>query len=158
MAKAREALPRPDLYEREFYSWALEQAELLRVRRLAELDLENLAEEIDGLARGEARELRSRYATLLMHLLEWEFQPQRRSHSWVATIARERGEIVDLLDENPGLAPRRAELFAKAYKAARADAAAETNLPLDRFPATCPYSYDQALDDAFWPGPDRPQP
>jgi hypothetical protein len=52
MAKAREALPRPDLYEREFYSWALEQAELLRVRRLAELDLENLAEEIDGLARG----------------------------------------------------------------------------------------------------------
>jgi hypothetical protein len=52
MAKAREALPRPDLYERDFYSWALEQAALLRARQFAELDLENLAEEIDGLARG----------------------------------------------------------------------------------------------------------
>ena len=158
MAKTRETLPRPDLYERDFYTWALEQAALLRARRFAELDLENLAEEIDGLARAEARELRSRCATLLMHLLKWEFQPQRRSHSWVATIARERGEIVDLLDENPGLAPRQTELFAKAYKAARADAAAESNLALSRFPAAYPYTQEQAKDEAFWPGPEQPQP
>jgi hypothetical protein len=158
MAKARETLPRPDLYERDFYSWALEQAALLRERRFAEMDLENLAEEIDGLARGEARELRSRYATLLMHLLKWEFQPQRRSHSWAGTIRRERGEIADHLTENPGLRPREDELFAKAYKAARADAAIEANLPMSRFPATCPYTRDQAMDEAFWPGPDRPQP
>jgi hypothetical protein len=158
MAKARETLPRPDLYERDFYSWALEQAALLRARRFAELDLENLAEEIDGLARGEARELRSRYVTLLMHLLKWEFQPKRRSPSWKATIVRERVEIEDHLDENPGLKPRQPELFARAYRSARAGAAAETNLPVDRFPAACPYTRDQAMDEAFWPGPDQPQP
>ena len=68
MAKAREEPPHPDLYERDFYSWALEQASHLRAGRLAELDLENLAEEMEGLARADARELKSRYATLLAHL------------------------------------------------------------------------------------------
>ena len=90
MAKTRETLLERDLYQRDFYGWALEQAALLRARRLAELDLENLAEEVDGLARAEARELRSRYATLLSHLLKWELQPQRRSQSWAATVVRER--------------------------------------------------------------------
>jgi len=158
MAKARRALIEPDLYRRDFYSWALEQAALLRDHQLAELDLDHLAEEIEGLARAEARELRSRYATLVSHLLKWEFQPKRRSHSWTATIARERGAILDHLDENPGLKPREVELFAKAYRGARADAAVETNMPLSRFPAGCPYTLDQAMSEAFWPGPDRPQP
>ena len=158
MAKAREALSERDLYQDDYYSWALQQAALLRARRFAELDLENLAEEIDGLARAEARELRSRYATLLSHLLKWEFQPERRSHSWAATITRERDAIPDHLDENPGLKPRQAELFGKAYRGARADAAAETDLPLSRFPAACPYRLEQAMSETFWPGPVQPLP
>ena len=158
MAKARETLSERDLYQRDYYSWALEQAALLRARRFAEMDLENLAEEIDGLARAEARELRSRYATLLSHLLKWELQPERRSHSWAATITRERDAILDHLGENPGLKPRQAELFAKAFRGARADAAAETNMPLTRFPAACPYTFDQAMSETFWPGPDQPLP
>lgn len=146
MAKAREALPERDLYQDDYYSWALQQATLLRARRFAELDLENLAEEIDGLVRAEARELRSRYATLLSHLLTWEFQPERRSHSWAATITRERDAIRDHLDDAPGLEPRQAELFAKAYLGSRADAAAETDLPLTHFPAACPHALDQAMN------------
>lgn len=156
MAKTLDAPRHPDLHERDFYAWALEQAALLRAGRLAELDLENLAEEIEGLARAEARELRSRYATLLIHLLKWEFQPERRSTSWAGTIARERVEIEDLLDDNPSLKPRQSELFAKAYRSARAGAAAETELPSSRFPATCPYTREQAMDGAFWPGPEQP--
>ena len=68
MAKTLDAPPRADLYERDYYSWALEQATLLRARRFAELDLENLAEEVEDLARREAKELQSRYETLLAHL------------------------------------------------------------------------------------------
>ena len=90
MAKTREALPSADLYERDYYSWALAQAAHLRARRFAELDMENLAEEVEDLAKREAKELQSRYSTLLMHLLKWEFQVLLRSHSWVATIVRER--------------------------------------------------------------------
>lgn len=158
MAKAREALPRPDLYERDYYSWTLEQAALLRARRFAELDLENLAEEVEDLAKREAKELQSRYETLLTHLLKWEFQPERRSHSWAGTIRRERHKIAEHLDDNPGLKPRRAELFGKAFRSAREDAAIGTNLPVDRFPAICPYTYEHAMDEAFWPGPEQPQP
>ena len=110
------------------------------------------------MAKREAKELQSRCETLLTYLLKWEFQPEKRSHSWAGTIRRERGRIADHLDDNPGLKPRRTELFGKAFRSAREDAAIETNLPVDRFPATCPYSYDQALDETFWPGPDQPQP
>ena len=158
MAKAHKAPIEPDLYRRDFYSWALEQAALMRDRRLAEQDLENLIEELEGLARAEARELRSQYANLLSHLLKWEFQPERRPHSWAATIAGERDAMLDHLDENLGLKPRQVERFAKAYRGARADVAAETNLPVSRFPAACPYTLVQAISEAFWPGPDRPTP
>jgi hypothetical protein len=155
MAKAHQAPTSPSLYERDFYAWALDQAAHLRAGRLAALDLENLAEEIEGLARAEARELRSRYATLLMHLLKWEFQPDQRSTNWAGTIARERVEIEDHLDDNPSLKPCQPELFAKAYRSACTGAAAETKLPLSRFPATCPYTLEQAMDEAFWSGPEQ---
>jgi len=158
MAKARETPPRPDLYERDYYTWALEQAAHLRARRFAELDLENLAEEVEDLARQEAKELRSRCETLLAHLLKWEFQPEGRSHSWAGTIRRERDRIADHLVDNPGLKPRCAELFGKAFKSARADAAIETDLPMDRFPVICPYTYEQAMGEAFWPGFDQLKP
>lgn len=158
MAKTLDAPSRPDLYERDYYSWARDQAALLRARRFAELDLENLAEEVEDLAKREAKELESRYETLLAHLLKWEFQPTHRSHFWAGTIRRERGKIAEHLDDNPGLKPRRAELFRKAFKSAREDAAIETNLPVDRFPAACSYTLEQATDDAFWPGPGQPQP
>src|SRR4051794_36674182 len=86
MAKARRDLPPAPLYERDYYSWVLEQAALLRERRLAELDFDNLAEEVEDLGRSMADQLGSRYETLLMHLLKWEFQPDKRSNSWAGRI------------------------------------------------------------------------
>jgi hypothetical protein len=152
MARAKRELPTLPRYEADFYSWALEQALLLRERRLAELDLDNLADEVEDLARREAKELRSRYETLLRHLLKWEFQPDKRSSGWQITIGRERREIPEHLAENPGLQPRRAELFVKAYPTARDNAAIETKLPLQRFPVQNPYTLDMTLDPEFWPG------
>ena len=35
------------LYDRDFFAWSLEQAKLLRARKLAEADIEHIAEEID---------------------------------------------------------------------------------------------------------------
>jgi hypothetical protein len=152
MASAKRELPvPPPLYETDFYSWALEQGALLRERRLSELDLDNLIDEVEALARTEARELESRYGTLLQHLLKWEFQTSRRSNSWAVTIRRERDAIPKHLAKNPGLKPRRAELFAEAYDTGRADAAIETDLPLEHFPADNPYTLEQAMDAEFWP-------
>jgi hypothetical protein len=152
MARAHDKLHPPSSYESDFYSWALEQAALLRARRFDLLDLENIVEEIESLARGEARELRSRYGTLLTHLLKWQFQPERRSYSWAGTIRRERVEIGKHLRDNPGLKPRRAELLEDSYDGARLQAVADTALPPEHFPEACPYTLEQAMDPAFWPG------
>jgi hypothetical protein len=60
-----------------------------------------LEELIDALSRSDARALRSHLVRLMQHVIKWQTQPQRRSQSWVATIAIQRQEIADLRVENP---------------------------------------------------------
>jgi hypothetical protein len=95
--------PREHLYERDYYTWALKQARALRARSTEALDWENLAEEVEGLARTEARELKNRLEVLLVHLVKWRYQPAKRSKSWRLTIREQRQRLAQLLDENPGL-------------------------------------------------------
>ena len=56
-------------YESDYYGWTQEQADLMRHRRLAELDLENLIEEIESMGKAQKEALRSRLRVLLAHLL-----------------------------------------------------------------------------------------
>ena len=70
--------------------WAEEQARYLREGRLSELDIEHLADEIEDVGRSEKRELASRMAVLLAHLLKWRLQPEKRSRSWRTIIADQR--------------------------------------------------------------------
>jgi hypothetical protein len=142
------------LYDADFYSWTRAQARALR--RLAgagrpEADYANLAEEIDSLGKEQANALRSSYQVLLCHLLKWRYQPALRSTSWRNSIRRERRNIELRIEDNPGLKPRRAALFQRAYRLARADAADETDLPPASFPPDCPWSLKQATDEGFWP-------
>ena len=74
------------LYDRDFYAWSRQQAELLRKGRLADADIEHIAEEIESMGRAEKRELISRLTVLLLHLLKWRHQPEKRSPSWEASI------------------------------------------------------------------------
>ena len=60
-------------YERDFYTWANEQAALIRAGKFDQADIENIAEELETLGRSEARELKSRYRVLLLHLLKWRY-------------------------------------------------------------------------------------
>ena len=140
------------LYERDYYTWALEQARALKEHRLEELDWENLADEVESLAKTERRELRSRLKVLLEHLLKWRFQPQRRSRSWKATIAVQRVEIPEHLDENPGLKPSVPDVLAQAYEAARVNVTIRflrKNEPQP--PDRCPWTFEQVMDEEFWP-------
>ena len=71
-----------NLYEQDIVAWASQQSSLLRAGYFADLDLEHLMEEIDDVGRSERRELASRMAVLLAHLLKWAYQPERRGASW----------------------------------------------------------------------------
>ena len=153
---AKQLAREPDeaaLYESDFYTWCMREARLLREGRLGELDLPNLAEEIESLGNEQEHALQSSLRILLVHLLKWRYQPKRRTRSWAGTIVRERGNYDDRLQKNPGLKPVQPELLAKAYRRARRETAAETGLPLATFPEAGPFTLEQALDDDFWPEP-----
>jgi Domain of unknown function DUF29 len=138
------------LYDRDYYTWALKQAQALKKHRIEGLDWENLAEEVEDLARSEKRELRNRLKVLLAHLLKWKFQPKRRSRSWEATIAVQRAELRLHLRDNPGLKSSVPTLLADAYETARVDVA--TRLAgQPQPPQSCPWSFEQIMDERFRP-------
>jgi len=143
--------PREDLYERDYYSWALEQGQALRARRTEALDWENLAEEVEGLVRTEVRELKSRLEVLLVHLLKWRYQPKKRSRSWRLTIREQRHRLAQLTGENPGLESTLGESVTAAYEIARLVTARETRLAERTFPPASPWSFGQMTDADFWP-------
>ena len=136
-------------YDRDFFAWTQEQARLLREGRLSELDLGNLAEEIESMGKQQRREMRNRLALLLMHLLKWKYQVSHRTPGWRHTIREQRDEIVQLLKDSPSMKPIMDELFIDAYGKGRGDAADETGLSLKAFPAEPPFTLDQALDPLF---------
>ncbi|QJE74843.1 DUF29 domain-containing protein [Aerophototrophica crusticola] len=139
------------LYEADGYAWYMEQARLIREGRLHEADLSNIAEELEDMGRSEAAKLRSMLRLILLHLLKWKYQPQRRARSWAVTIGRERVNVPSHMRANPSLKSRIAEDFAWAYDDARQEAAVETGLPIVTFPKDCPFTLDQTLQQGWMP-------
>lgn len=139
------------LYDDDFYGWSQEQANLLRTKRFNELDAENLLEEIEAIGRSERRELESRLEKLLSHLLKWQYQPSRRVKSWLLTIKEQRRKFVDCLNENPSLRNKKEERLIIVYQYARLSAEKETNLSESVFPDQCPWTFDQIMDNEFFP-------
>jgi hypothetical protein len=134
-------------YEQDFYKWTQEQAELLKAGALSQLDVENLIEEIESIGKSQKRALISRITVLLMHLLKWDYQPDRRSGSWKSTIITQRKEIKRLLKDNPGLKSIITEMLTETYLDAAEIASAETELPESTFPETCPYTIEHIMGE-----------
>jgi hypothetical protein len=139
-------------YDDDFFAWTQHTAALLRTGCLAAVDVEHLAEEVEDMGKRERRELDSRLRMLLVHLLKWQLQPDRRSPSWKVTIVTQRAEIDGLLRDSPSLRPRVASELARNYDVAVERVAAETGLATETLPATCPWSAAQVLDRTFLPG------
>ena len=155
------------LYEADFVRWTEQQAAALREAaglgtNLA-LDWENLADEIDSLGRSQKRELRSRIATIIEHLLKLESSPAADPRrAWMDTVARERLNIEDLLDDSPSLRndvaamvaramPRTIKLVTRSLRN-HAEATSETITQIEN----ANYTADQVLGEWF-PG-DAPLP
>ena len=138
-------------YDQDIVAWAHEQAVLLRSGQLAALDREHLAEEIEAMSASERRELRNRLKVLLQHLLKWQYQPERRSRSWLATMLEQRDSIEDVLKTSPSLQRTFAYELEAAYSSAVRYAAEETGQDARAFPVTCPYSLGDVLADGWLP-------
>ena len=81
-------------YKQDIVAWANEQAAYIRAGRFDMLDLENIAEEIEDVGKSEQRELESRMAVLIAHLLKWQYQPTHRGVSWELTIKDQRRMVL----------------------------------------------------------------
>ncbi len=138
-------------YDTDFYGWTQEQAEALKQRRMDELDIEHLIEEVESMGASERRQLLSRLVVLMMHLLKWQYQPDRRGKSWELTIKEQRRRIPKHLKANPSLKAQLPDVLEEAYEDALFMAEAETGLHQSFFPVDMPWSFEQMLEPEFWP-------
>lgn len=138
-------------YETDLSLWARETADLIREGRWQNIDLEHLVEELEDLGKSEKRGIASQLVRLLIHLLKWEYQPQRRSDSWLDSITDSRLQIELAIEDSPSLKNYPLLELAQVYQRARSNAAKQTHLPLSSFPETCPYPLDKILAEDWLP-------
>jgi hypothetical protein len=143
---------KPALYDQDFYAWVQEQAALLKARQFDALDLDNLIDEVESLARQERHLLWHRFRTLLTHLVAWWGEIPARCIQWQSVITAQRHEIKDILTDSPSLAPHALEELAEAWEHVRTQSAEQWYHAA--FPAACPWTLAQVLDEDFWPPAD----
>jgi hypothetical protein len=143
-----------DLYDRDFYLWSVTTAKLLKERRFEEVDLANLIEEIETMGRSEKRELESRLATIIEHLIKciyWESEKAYNLRGWYNTILEQREQTYRILKDSPSLKNSLPELFLESYQSARKLFLKKLNLPLDIVPVEPPFTIEQVLDFDYLP-------
>ena len=140
-------------YESDVVAWAKEQAALIRAGQFDQLDLTHIAEEIEDVGKSEQRELASRMAVLLAHILKWKFQPQKRSVSWTLTIKEQRRLLVRRVQKTPSLSPILSdpEWVDEIWVDAKALAEKETGLDMSTYPEICPWSMVDVLTPEWLP-------
>ena len=139
------------LYDRDYLEWINLTLDQLRNQDYTSVDWQNLIEEIEDMGKGERRSLESNLVIVLLHLLKWQFQPQYRTGNWEGSIIEHRRRIRQALEDSPSLKSYLETVLTECYESAVKQAKGETQLPLETFPARCPYNVAEVLDDDFLP-------
>lgn len=142
------------LYEQDFCLWLDTTAQLLKEGRFAQIDIDNLIEEIESMARSERRELKNRLRVLLEHLLKlnyWQQEKEYNQRGWTDTIIEQRRQIEKLIEDSPSLKSLLLELFSQCYNEARKDTIAKTGLSPNTFPPESPFSLEDVLESELEP-------
>ena len=162
-----------DLYERDFYSWSMQQADALKRRDFNAVDWENVIEEIADLGKAQQHNWEAFCARVIEHMLKIDYYREATEkvlEQWLQEILDFRQEMAELIDKNPGLKGQYAKMFAAAWKRGRGYACRrlaeydEDNDPQttwkkafrerDRMlPAECPYRLEDVT--AYNPRRDR---
>ena len=138
-------------YEEDFYGWTVNTVQLLRDKKMSEIDFDHIAEELEDMVSSNETQMINRLTLVLSHLLKWKFQPNMRGHSWIYTIREKRKRSKIHLRKNPSLKRKLNEILLDAYDIAVLEAAKESGLDEKTFPSECPYTFDQIMDDGFYP-------
>ncbi|MBF2057760.1 MAG: DUF29 domain-containing protein [Cyanobacterium sp. T60_A2020_053] len=140
-----------ELYEIDDHLWLEETIKLLKEKRLSELDLDNLIEELESLAQRDKLAMASLLQQVMIHLLllnYWEREYERNCHHWQYEIANFRDQLNGRLTAN--LTKSVTEDFNKIYQKALKKVNIKTDYTLN-LPTQCPYTLEQLLDDDWFP-------
>jgi hypothetical protein len=147
-------------YDKDFYAWAMENAELLRKKRFEDIDIENVAEEIESMGKREKRALISHLAVLMAHLLKLQhkekhvkkkYEEGQSTTSWKSSIKNARRELLKLLKDSPSLRNHLELNLNEAYEDGVIKACDDTGMVEYDFPKQCPFSLNDCLDENFFP-------
>ena len=106
------------LYERDFYSWSMQQADALKSRDLKAIDWDNVIEEIADLGKAQQHNWEAFCARVIEHMLKIDYYreaPEKVLEQWLQEILDFRQEMAKLIKQNPGLQGQYAEMFAEAW-------------------------------------------
>ncbi len=143
------------LYDQDLNLWLETAIAQLKSGSLENLDIENLVEELEGLAGRDRRELRRRLSTLLEHLLKRCYVKSEYDYAgWEITIDRTRFEIIGILSQSPSLKNyiNSDELFEEAFALALRTVRKNQGYKNVDFPDKWEFSrdVDEILNIDFW--------
>jgi len=138
-------------HNEDFYGWAIANASLLKQGKLKEVDMENIIEELEEMGRSEKYQLINRFSILIAHLLKWKYQPELRGRSWSGTIKEQRHRIERLIKQNPSLKHETPEAIQEGFSDSKDLIEKETPIDLNLLPSECPYTFEQIMNDGFYP-------
>jgi Domain of unknown function DUF29 len=146
-------------YDTDFYGWTQTQSTKLRAllteRSNLDIDLENIAEEIDSMGRSDYRQLVSRFEEICIHLLKLHYSTILDCERlWKNSVRGQRKRIAKLLRESPSLRPRLPEALVEGFEDALRHFTEEKLIELvmpDHLPGMSPFDVDDCLADEWWP-------
>lgn len=139
------------LYDQDYYLWLKTTVKLLKQGKLSEVDVANLIEEIEDMGRNQQRAIYSNLKILLIHLLKYKYQPEKRSNSWEYTIEEHRQRIEEAFEDSPTLKNYLSGIFDECYQKAKKLAAKETGISIDTFPTKSPFTEKETLNPEYLP-------
>ena len=139
------------LYEQDLVAWCDDTVAKLKAGDFEAIDIESLIEEVEGLAKRDRRELKSRLRVLLIHLLKRRYVNSPNDYrGWEITIREQRQQLVDLLEQSPSLRQEIVARFPQCWGEALAivrEDYPQTPLP-DEWDASA--DVDDLLNQRFW--------
>jgi len=139
------------LYEQDFNLWLEETVNLLKTRQLSLIDYENLIEEIESMGKRDKKALESNLEQILMHLLKWQYQKNKRSNSWRYSIIEHRNRLKKDFRDSPSLKPYFDNVLEDCYQTAREFTSEQTGLDIKTFPVNLPFTKEQILSSNYLP-------
>lgn len=138
------------LYESNYLQWLEETIKCLKNRQLADVDYENLIEELEDLAKNEKRRVRSLLEQIIRHLLlyqYWDLEKPRNANHWAAEIISFRNQLNEDLNANlrNHLEENLNIIYSNAFDYVK------TKTQLTNLPELCPYTLEQILDKNWLP-------